>query len=266
MAADEEMSNDEIMSDMDDLVDSEMSGQDEEQEEQAEPTIVTATLDSAADILTSRDDSTTKDTTNTQKSSKRLPITVTKPIPYTFDLGNLLCTDANPLPPADKISDQDISTAARDCAQVLVNQLLSTCPITRSSDNTSITLTLPAPTTLLPREKPIPKDKPLTKWQEFAKKKGIQNKKKETGDLVYDEAKGDWVRKWGYKGKNKADENAWLVEVDDKKATTGATGKKGAKGDAEVNPRTVSRQERKERVRRQERKMRSNEKRAAAAA
>jgi hypothetical protein len=27
---------------------------------------------------------------------------------------------------------------------------------------------LPAPTTALPREKPIPKPKPLTKWQKFA--------------------------------------------------------------------------------------------------
>lgn len=178
----------------------------------------------------------------------RLPITVTKPIPYTFDLGNLVCNDANPLPASNQISESDITAAARDCAQALLNQLLSTCPIVRSDD--SVTLTLPAPTTPLPREKPVPQDKPLTKWQEFAKKKGIKAKAKDS-NLTYDEEKGEWVPKWGYKGKNKEGENDWLVEVDEKKEK-----KSGEAGDA----RKEKREERKERIRRQERKERNNEK------
>lgn len=183
----------------------------------------------------------------------RLPVTVNKPIPYTFDLGNLLCNDANPLPPVSTIAEADIKNAARDCAQALLNQLLSTCPITKSDDSTSVTLTLPTPTTVLPREKPIPADKPMTKWQEFAKKKGIKDKKRE-GKLVYDEASGEWLPKYGYKGKNKEGENDWLVEVDDKKEK-----KDGSEHDA----RKEKRQERVDRVKRNERRMRANERRNA---
>jgi regulator of ribosome biosynthesis len=42
----------------------------------------------------------------------------------------------------------------------------------------AIVAKLPAPTFLLPREKPLPKVKPLTKWQKFAREKGISRKKK----------------------------------------------------------------------------------------
>ncbi|KAJ9626285.1 Rhodanese- sulfurtransferase [Taxawa tesnikishii (nom. ined.)] len=163
----------------------------------------------------------------------RLPITVNKPIPYTFDLGNMLCNDANPSLP-------------------LINQLLSACPMTRSED--SVTITLPPATTPLPREKPVPVEKPLTKWQEFAKKKGIKDKKRE-GKLVFDEASGEWVPKWGYKGKNKQGEDDWLVEVDEKKE----------REQGEHDKRKDTRQERKERAKRNERRMRANEKRAGKA-
>lgn len=189
--------------------------------------------------------------TTTNTTVKRLPITVQKPIPYTFDLGNLVCNDTNPLPASTKITESDITAAARDCAQVLLNQLLSTCPIARADD--SVALTLPAPSTPLPREKPVPADKPLTKWQEFAKKKGIKAKAKDT-NLVYDEEKGEWVPKWGYKGKNKEGENDWLVEVDEKKER-----KTGEAGDV----RKEKREERVERMRRQERRERANEKRGS---
>ena len=210
------------------------------------------TSTSATDIMNVDTDTTTQ--TTTAPTVKRLPITVTKPIPYTFDLGNLLCNDANPLPTSSTgITEDDLRSTARDCAQALLNQLLSTCPIARSADNTSMTITLPPTTTPLPREKPVPQDKPLTKWQEFAKKKGITGKEK-TGKMVYDEAKGEWVPKWGYKGKNKDGMDDWLVEVDEKK--------EAARGEAD-DARREKRADRKERIRRQERKMRSNEKRGA---
>lgn len=189
--------------------------------------------------------------TNGASQPKRLPIAVTKPIPYTFDLGNLLCTDANPLPPDSQINEEVLASTARDCAQGLINQLLSTCPVTRSSDLTSVTLTLPPPSTPLPREKHVPQPKPLTKWQEFAKRKGIKAKPKD-GKLVYDEEKKEWVPKWGYKGRNKDGEGDWLVEVDEKKER-----KTGEPGDARVEKR----EERKERIRRQQRRERANERR-----
>ncbi|ORY11227.1 ribosome biogenesis regulatory protein-domain-containing protein [Clohesyomyces aquaticus] len=183
-----------------------------------------------------------------ESTTGRLPITVEKPTPYTFDLGNLLAIDPNPLPRG--ADEATLSATARDAAQVLINQLLTTCEIKSTSDG--VLLQLPTPTTPLPREKPIPTEKPPTKWELFAKKKGIKDKKRD-GKMVYDEATGEWVPKWGYKGKNKDGDTQWLVEVDAKKELeTGEAGDSRAEG----------RRERKEKVRRNERKQRSNERNA----
>jgi len=44
---------------------------------------------------------------------------------------------------------------------------------------------LPAPTFLLPREKPAPKPRPPTKWEAYAKEKGLTKRKK--AKLVWDD-------------------------------------------------------------------------------
>ncbi|KAF2480699.1 ribosomal biogenesis regulatory protein [Neohortaea acidophila] len=136
--------------------------------------------------------------------------------PYTFDLGHLLCNDPNPLAPLPEESKEAVLAAtARDCAQALINQLLTVCPISRAPDDGNLQLTVPPPDTQLPREKPVPKEKEKTRWAKFAEKKGIKAKRKD-GKLVYDEAKGDWVPKYGYKGKKTDAGDNWLVEVDEK--------------------------------------------------
>jgi regulator of ribosome biosynthesis len=113
---------------------------------------------------------------------------------------------------------------------------------------------LPAPTTALPREKPLPREKQKTKWEIFAAKKGIKAKtKEERKKMVFDEEKGDWVPKWGYKGRNKDGEGDWLVEIDEKKEKAEREGR---------NVRGEGRRERVERLRRNERKMRANEARS----
>jgi len=113
-----------------------------------------------------------------------------------------------------------------------------------------VLLTLPPSTTALPREKPLPPEKQATKWEKFAAKKGIKDKKRGEGKMVYDEAKGEWVPKWGYKGQNKQGEGEWIVEVDEKKEKEGGG-----------NVRSAGRRERKEAVRRNERKERANDRR-----
>lgn len=173
------------------------------------------------------------------------PVAVNKPTPFNFDLGNLLANDPNPVPA--EADEEALAATARDAAQALINQLLSTCEVKSTSDG--VHLVLPAPQMALPREKPIPKAKEQTKWERFAAKKGIKDKRRD-GNKVYDEATGDWVPKWGYKGKNKEAESSWLVEVDEKKEA-----KTGTAHDA----RADSRHERKERTKRNERKQRANE-------
>ncbi|KAL4811106.1 ribosomal biogenesis regulatory protein [Aspergillus unguis] len=206
--------------------------------------------------------SSAKADTASKPKPERLPITVSKPTPYTFDLGHLLANDPNPLElPRSQPLNTSLKNTARDGVQSLLNQLLTTCPITSSQQG--VLLSLPAPSAVLPRHKPLPTPKPPTKWELFARKKGIgkySNKpgaaladKERRKKLVYDEESGEWVPRWGYKGKNKA-EDEWLVEVKEKdwKKEEDAA----AKGSS---IRGLSRAERKDRIRRNERKMRSNE-------
>lgn len=98
--------------------------------------------------------------------------------------------------------------------------------------------------------------KPPTKWEQFAKKKGIKDKKRGEGKMVFDEASGEWVPKWGYKGRNKEGESDWIVEVDEKKEREREMEGKGK------TARGEGRRERVEKVKRNERKQRANERRA----
>lgn len=143
--------------------------------------------------------------------------------PYTFDLGNLLIQDPNPLPsttttPSEK--ESILSALAQKCAQALIHQLLSQ-PITRDDKDGSLQISLPAPEFPLPREKPIPKEKEKTKWEKFAAKKGIKASRKD-GKKVFDEEVGEWRDKYGFGARvlkrNPGEvERDWVQEVDEKK-------------------------------------------------
>lgn len=184
------------------------------------------------------------------------PVTVDKPIPNTYDLGNLATFDPNPLDNEkllskdESIKEDHLQSVTRDNVQLLINQILS-LPVKTTTEthgsstgqNSTMTLIqLPEPTTILPREKPIPKAKPLTKWQQFSARKGIKPKAKD-GKMVYDEDTGEWVPKWGYKGKNKLIDDQWLVEVDDKVKNS---------EDELIDPRTLKRAERKKLIKKNE--------------
>ena len=191
------------------------------------------------------------------QSKPKLDITVEKPTPYTFDLGLLLATDANPVtlpPPSSGPEEREaaLASTARDGAQALINQLLSTCPATSTKEG--VHLDLPQSTTALPREKPLPVPKPPTKWERFAAKKGIKPKTREQRrNLAFDEASGEWRRKWGYGGLNKKAQGEWAIEVD-------AEAERDRKEGTSV--RGDSRRERKEAVKRNERRMRKNSREA----
>ncbi|PHH82607.1 hypothetical protein CDD82_5451 [Ophiocordyceps australis] len=183
----------------------------------------------------------------------KLLVAVDKPTPYTFDLGLLVAQDPNPVTIDPATPEQSLAQLARDGAQSLINQLLTTCPLRSTTDG--VILSLPLLSTRLPREKPVPEARPPTKWERFAEKKGIAPKTREQRrNLVYDDESGQWRRKWGYKGLNKKGENDWLVEVDPQKEMQRKQGTT-TRGDA--------RRDRKERIKRNERKMRSNQRNAA---
>ena len=83
-------------------------------------------------------------------------------------------------------------------------------------------------------------------------------------NAVYDDASGEWVKKWGYGGKghrerdgsgrhDRGGQGEWLVELDDKMVEKEDNLKEGE------GVRGIGRREKMERMRRQGRKERKNE-------
>ncbi|KLO19929.1 RRS1-domain-containing protein [Schizopora paradoxa] len=165
-----------------------------------------------------------------------------------IDVGCLAVTDSNPVDENDYSANLEdyLQSTAREGVQALITSLLS-LPKQQTPDG-PLSL-LPAPTTQLPRQKPLPKPKPPTKWEKFAAAKGIQKTRREK--KVWDEEKQDWVDRWGWKGKNKEKEEQWLSEVP-------------ANADVDHNPSQVARAERKKLIAKNERQRKGNEARAQA--
>jgi len=145
-----------------------------------------------------------------ENEDKLKSITVEKAIDLDIDVGSLLAIDNNLLDDQALKSNKEsyMLSLARDNAQLLFNEVWK-LPSEKMQDAT--VAQLPAPTTSLPREKHIPKPKPLTKWEEFAKLKGI--KKKKTGSkMVWDDESKSWKPRWGYKRAGDKTKE-WVLEV-----------------------------------------------------
>ncbi|KAH9850832.1 ribosome biogenesis regulatory protein-domain-containing protein [Lenzites betulinus] len=179
-------------------------------------------------------------------AAKQKSVTVEKEIPLEVDVGYLTVTDLNPVDQESYEANLEeyLTSTARDGVQTLIASLFS-LPTTSSPDGPLAQL--PAPTTQLPRAKPLPKPKAPTKWEQFAKAKGIQKTRKDK--KVWDEEKQDWVDRWGYKGANKQKETQWITEVP-------------ANADVDFDPVKVARDERKARIAKNERQHQQNLSRA----
>uniref|UniRef100_G3NEY2 Ribosome biogenesis regulatory protein n=1 Tax=Gasterosteus aculeatus aculeatus TaxID=481459 RepID=G3NEY2_GASAC len=144
------------------------------------------------------------------EAEKLKSISVHKELDLEFDIGNLLAIDKNRIESRDfreQKKEDFLRSLARDNTQLLVNEIWKQ-PSERVDE--AIVTKLPEPVTALPREKPPPKPRAPTKWEEFAKLKGIQKRKKT--NLVWDETAKDWRRRWGYQ-RAKDDTKEWLIEV-----------------------------------------------------
>ncbi|KAH0459597.1 hypothetical protein IEQ34_012411 [Dendrobium chrysotoxum] len=116
---------------------------------------------------------------------------------YQIDLGNLMAYDPShhfqPLPSSREELSRQCLEKGTELVQGVVNALFS-LPSTEDLDGPIVRL--PEPSTRLPREKHLPRPKPPTKWELFAKMKGIKNRKKDK--RVFDEQTGTWKRRYGY--------------------------------------------------------------------
>ncbi|EFA09302.2 ribosome biogenesis regulatory protein homolog [Tribolium castaneum] len=127
-----------------------------------------------------------------------------------IDLGALLAEDLNPLDPgALRSSTNDyLLNLTRDNTQLLFNQIWE-LPTERIDE--AIVAKLPKQKFCLPRFKPVPRPRPLTKWEQFAKAKGIVKKKK--SKLSWDEQLQKWIPLYGFKRSAALKEKDWLIEV-----------------------------------------------------
>jgi regulator of ribosome biosynthesis len=106
--------------------------------------------------------------------------------------------------------EQLLLSHARDNTQLLINRIFD-LPTSRDEKIGAIAQ-LPPPTTVIPREKHVPKPKPLTKWERYAKLKGIEKQKR--GRMVWDDEMREWRPRYGYKRAN--DElRDWLIPAKD---------------------------------------------------
>ena len=128
------------------------------------------------------------------------------------DVGNLAVTQKSLQEEPGVLEDSPdaIKAIASRLTQCLINKVFS-LPSTPLPDGKLVQL--PDPVMRLPRAKPIPKPKPLTKWEKFAKEKGIVKKKR--SKLAFDEATQDWKRIHGY-GKANDTLDTPIIEASDK--------------------------------------------------
>lgn len=124
-----------------------------------------------------------------------------------YDLGALAAFDPSPIDEAafKAAPERWLADAARDGTQLLFNRLWAALD---GQEGSKAAIALPAPTTALPREKPLPKPPAPTRWEKFAKEKGIVKKKRER--MIYDELQQKWMPRYGYKRHN-AEEADWVL-------------------------------------------------------
>ncbi|KAG6776508.1 ribosome biogenesis regulatory protein [Populus alba x Populus x berolinensis] len=116
---------------------------------------------------------------------------------YQVDLGNLMAFDPfhhfTSIPSSREELVAECLSNGTELVQAIVSGVFN-LPSTEDIDGPLVKL--PPPTTKLPREKPLPKPKPPTRWEQFAKAKGIRNRKKDK--VVWDEQTGTWKRRYGF--------------------------------------------------------------------
>ncbi|WVZ73857.1 hypothetical protein U9M48_022115 [Paspalum notatum var. saurae] len=163
------------------------------------------------------------------------------------DLGNLMAYDpSHHLAASASRSDlrEECLRKGTELAQAVADVLFALPP---NEDREGPIVRLPPPTVRLPREKHLPKPKPPTKWELFAKAKGITKRKKNKRE--WDEQTQSWKRTYGYDRVND-DKDIPILEAK-------ATDEPG------VDPFAQRREEKKKRVEKQEKNRLENLKKAA---
>ena len=147
--------------------------------------------------------------TSTSSSSSSSSGLASKGDDLLHDLGNLCAFDTHPIDSKklERGHELYLHAISRDNVQLLVSRLFQ---LEREESDAGPLAVLPAPETPLPREMPVPVPRPETRWEQYAKSKGIQKKKRDR--MVFDEEKKEWAPTWGYK-RAKDDTKDWAIPI-----------------------------------------------------
>lgn len=144
-------------------------------------------------------------------SSTRPSVVVDKEDDLQYDLGHLCAFDPTPVDAEALREDREghLLRTARDNMQLLANQLYG---LLANAQEKSV-IRLPPPVTQLPREKPLPEARQLTRWEKFAKEKGIVKHKR--SKMVWDEEKQVWAPRYGFGRANNPKDKMqdWVIEA-----------------------------------------------------
>ncbi|EME27260.1 ribosome biogenesis regulatory protein (RRS1) family protein [Galdieria sulphuraria] len=111
------------------------------------------------------------------------------------DLGSLSCADVRPI--FQEETKQELEERIRRSVEFLVHGLFT---LPEQSSERKSQRELPEPFSVIPRAKPIPKEKPLTKWEQFAKIRGIRKRKRDK--FAWDEGRAEFRPIHGYRSIN----------------------------------------------------------------
>ncbi|KAJ3066922.1 Rhodanese- sulfurtransferase [Podochytrium sp. JEL0797] len=142
-----------------------------------------------------------------------------------IDPGSLSAFDTTALPLTTTTPHAQVESLLKERTTAAVQHLFDaifTLPVT-STDNNGVLALLPTATSKLPRALPVPtSDQLTTRWEKFAKEKGIQKKK--TTRRVFDEGTGKLEVRYGYDEKKDRDAvpEDWLMEVKNSKKAVDA--------------------------------------------
>lgn len=145
---------------------------------------------------------------NSKFDSTMQSIAVDKEDDLEYDLHHLCAFDDRPLDVKGN-RDEVLMKTGRDNCQLLFNHLFSLPVVV--SQHEGVLAQLPKAHIPLPRRLPLPKPKKPTKWEEFARKKGIVNRKKRER-LVYDENVDEWRPRHGINRANNLEDD-WVIEA-----------------------------------------------------
>jgi len=129
----------------------------------------------------------------------------------TYDIRNLTACNYSGLliPVNEKEREEFLKQQAQRAAQLIINRVFA-LPIENTS--TEVLAVLPdTDTIVLPRAQHLPEPKIETKWEKFARDKGITKKKKER--MVYDENDDEYKPRYGYKRTNNGILDMPVIEV-----------------------------------------------------